>query len=294
MTTRRRLSIVLLLIAIVAGTAAARPRAVTPLTLGGYRVFSADFHVHSATWSDGTLTPAGVLFEARRQGLDVIAITGHNQVQDGQLGRWLSTHIGGPTVLPGEELHTPNHHLIAVGIEHYVDWRLPIGAQIDEIHRQGGLAIAAHPFARYGPRFDDDSVAKLDGSEMCHPAVYWRATGGRDLERFAARAPHTLAAIGSSDFHGTGRIGLCRTYVFARDASAPAILDALRARRTVVYGESGEAYGDPALVALAAAHPELRDVAIFDEPAGWLEWVSRVCGVLGLIGLIVTVTPART
>jgi hypothetical protein len=290
MNARRRVSLVLLLIAIVAGTAAARPRAVTPLTLGGYQVLAADFHVHSSTWSDGTLTPAGLLFEARRQGLDVIAITGHNQVLDGKAGRWLAARFGGPTVLTGEELHAPDHHLIAVGIERYVDWSLPLEDQIDEIHRQGGLAFAAHPFRRFNPNFDDASVGKLDGSEMCHPAAYWRLTRGQDLERFAARAPDTLAAIGSSDFHGFGRVGICRTYVFARDASAPAIMEALRARRTVVYGVDGEAYGDPALASLAAAHPELREVAIYDQPVGWLDWVSRACGVVGLLGLIVTRT----
>lgn len=290
MSTRRRLSFVLILIAIVAGTAAPRMRAVTPLTLGGYQVLAADFHAHSSTWSDGTLTPAGLLFEARRQGLDAIAITGHNQVVDGKMGRWLSQRFGGPTVLAGEELHGPDHHVIAVGIERYVDWSLPLGDQIDEIHRQGGIAIAAHPFVRFNPKFDDASVAKLDGSEMCHPAAYWRVTRGKDLERFRARAQDTLAAIGSSDFHGFGRVGICRTYVFARDDSPEAILEAVRARRTVVYGVDGEAYGDPALAALAAAHPELREVAIYDAPVGWLDWVSRVCGVVGLIGLIVTRT----
>jgi hypothetical protein len=290
MSARRRLSLVLLLIAIVAGTAAARPRAVTPLTLGGYQVLAVDFHVHSSTWSDGTLTPAGLLFEARRQGLDAIAITGHNQVLDGKVGRWLSTRFGGPTVLTGEELHAPDHHVIAVGTERYVDWTLPLGDQIDAIHRQGGLAFAAHPFVRFYAKFDDESVAKLDGSEMCHPAAYWRVTRGTDLERFHARAPETLAAIGSSDFHGFGRLGICRTYVFARDASASAILEAVRARRTVVYGVDGRAHGDPALASLLAAYPELREVAVYDQPVGWLDWVSRAGGVLGLIGLIVTRT----
>ena len=293
MIARRRLSFVLLLIAIVAGTAAARPRRVTPLTLGGYQVLAADFHTHSSTWSDGTLTPAGLLFEARRQGLDAIAITGHNQVLDGKMGRWLSARFGGPTVLTGEELHAPDHHVIAVGIERYVDWSLPLEAQIDEIHRQGGIAIAAHPFRRFNRKFDDASVAKLDGSEMCHPAAYWRLSRGEDLERFHMRAPDTLAAIGSSDFHGFGRVGMCRTYVFARDASAEAILEALRARRTVVYGVDGHAYGDRALASLAAAHPELREVAIYDAPVTWLDWVSRVCGTVGLIGLIAARAPAR-
>ena len=46
------------------------------------------------------------------------------------------------------------------------------------------------------------------------------------LEQFARRTP--AAAIGSSDFHGLGRLGLCRTFVFARGNKADDILEAVR------------------------------------------------------------------
>src|SRR5947207_12872121 len=84
-----------------------RPVARPPLTIGGYRVLAADFHTHSATWSDGALTPFGIVLEARRQGLDAIAITGHNQVSDAKAGRWFSRIAGGPTVLVGQEIVSP-------------------------------------------------------------------------------------------------------------------------------------------------------------------------------------------
>ena len=51
--------------------------------------------------------------------------------------------------------------------------------------------------------------------------------------------------MGSSDFHGLGRLGLCRTFVFARDTSAEAIIEAIRAQRTVVYGREGKASAIP-------------------------------------------------
>jgi hypothetical protein len=73
--------------------------------------------------------------------------------------------------------------------------------------------------------------------------------------------------------------------VFARDNSSPAVLEALRAHRTVVYGSKGKAYGDPALIALASGRPELRASATVDAAPGWLDWISRACGVCGLIGL---------
>jgi hypothetical protein len=283
-TGSRTAAAVLLTIAIAAGTAADRPRRAAPLTLGGDRVLAADFHIHSSMWSDGALTPWGLVLEAQRQGLDAIAITGHNELLDSRAGRWFSERIGGPTVISAEEILTPWHHVIAVGIERAVDLRLDVAAQADEVHRQGGVAIAAHPLAEFWPGFDAAAMERLDGAEICHPLIYVDARVQPELERFAARGRFT--AIGSSDYHGLGRMGMCRTYVFARDASAAAILDALRAHRTVVYGMGGKAYGDPALVRLAEDHPQLRAAATLDERAGALDWFGRAAGILGLLALI--------
>jgi predicted metal-dependent phosphoesterase TrpH len=280
----RRASIVLLVMAFVAGTAADRAPVRAPILLGGYRVLAADFHAHSSMWSDGALTPFGLVLEAERQGLDVIAITGHNEVWDSKVGRWYAERIGGPIVLTGQEIITHWHHVIAVGIDRVVDWRLSVDDQIDDVHRQGGVAIAAHPVRSFSPGFDDAAVARLDGTEICHPMIYDHPDAQDALEAFAARG--SLAAIGSSDFHGFGRMGICRTFVFARDATPAAVLDALRAHRTVVYGLGGKAYGDPALIALAETRPELRESTMTDAPVSWLDWISRVCGVAGLAGLI--------
>jgi hypothetical protein len=238
----------LLFAAIAAGTLSDRPRDRAPIVIGGYRVLAADFHVHPALVSAGALAPWDLLFEARRQGLDAFAITPHNQVFPATIGPWLARVFGGPTILVGEEVRGPKYHLIAVGIAERVSWDQPAAAAIDEIHRQGGVAIAAHPVAEFWPAYSADAMAMLDGSEVMHPSSY-RGSHAGEFRQFYERG--RLAAIGSSDFHGVGRLGLCRTYVFAKDNSVPAILDALRARRTVVYDEEGRAIGDPEMIRLA-------------------------------------------
>jgi predicted metal-dependent phosphoesterase TrpH len=238
-------------------------------------------------WSDGMLTPWGLVLEAERQGLDAIAITGHNEVVDGKLGRWFSRLVNGPLILAGEEiLAEPRYHLIAAGIDEKVSFLKSAASAIDDIHRQGGIAIAAHPTTTGGgPGYDEDAIRRLDGAEICHPLIYALDRARNELEQFAARGP--VAAIGSSDFHGMGRIGLCRTYVFAREESVPAILDAVRAHRTVVYGGEGHAYGDAALTALADQVPALRAAAQPDSRGTSADWFSRVAGLAGLAGLFV-------
>jgi predicted metal-dependent phosphoesterase TrpH len=272
--------------AMVLGALSDRAPALDPITLGGYRVLAADFHVHDSLWSDATLTPFGLVAEARHQGLDAIAITGHRQTHDAKWGRWFSERIGGPTVLVGEELPEIAHHVIAVGIQSTIDGALPVAAQIAEIHRQGGIAIAAHPMPEFWPGFRGVEDT-LDGSEICHPLLVGHPGAETALAEFNRRVD--AAAIGSSDFHGSGRLGQCRTFVFATDATRASILDAIRARRTVVYTPSGGVYGDPQLVALSEADGRLRTRALAQPPVSLLDWAGRLLGLAGLAALVIAI-----
>ena len=291
MNLARTLAWFLLLAAVAAGTLADRPRPHPPLVLGGYRVLAADFHVHSFPLSWSSLGPVNTVLEARRQGLDVIAMTPHNHVWEAKVGAWFAGVSGGPRVLVGEEIVAPRYHLLAVGIHDTISWRQRAGSAIDDIHRQGGVAIAAHPLASFWPAYDADTIAKLDGAEVLHPAAYLRPGAAQELQQFWARG--RLAAIGDSDFHGLGPLGLCRTFVFARDDSEAAILEALRARRTVVIDREGRAFGDPALIALAQQEPRFRGLQ--PSPSGLGSWgrASAIAGLLGLLGVFL-LAPGKT
>jgi len=271
----------LLAIALAAGTWSDTPAKDDPIWLGGYRVLQADLHVHNLPLSGSTLSPLELIFEARRQGLDAIAMTPHNTVLAGKVGHWLSQHLGGPIVIPGEEIHGPRFHMIAAGTYRTISWRLSARDTIDEIHRQGGVAIAAHPVIDTWPSYDAEALRKLDGAEVAQPAMYSSTYATDQLREFYGKAP--MAAIGSSDYHGLGPLGLCRTLVFVREATEQGILDAIRARRTVVLDRC-LAFGDVGLIPLVKADPRFRGG---DPPAtnGVLPLISRVCAVLGLIAL---------
>src|SRR5882672_63719 len=172
MSSPRLALFAVLMLAITAGTLADRPRPRPPIVIGGYRVLAVDFHTHSSTWSDGAVTPWGLVLEAERQGLDAIAITGHDQTSDGQLGYWFSHMIGGPIILRGEEIIAPKYHLIAAGISETISFRQSAASAIDEVHRQGGIAIAAHPGPDWWAGYDKPAMARLDGAEICHPLIY--------------------------------------------------------------------------------------------------------------------------
>jgi hypothetical protein len=222
----------------------------TPPVHDGYQILAADFHVHGFP-GDGALAPWMLRSEAARQGLDVIAITNHNRMGAARLGAALPRTNGEPLILAGQEVTGPDFHLIAIGVQEELDWRRPPAAIIDTIHSQGGAAIAAHPFKTYGG-YDDAAVAKLDGVEAAPSSrgnPIRRAEVNAFFERAVQRRPQ-VAPIGSSDYHFSGPVGYCRTYVFARDWSSRGVVEAVREGRTVAYCERGGARGDPERVAV--------------------------------------------
>jgi hypothetical protein len=274
----------LLAAAIIAGTMSDELSPPTPITLGGYRVLAVDFHVHASVFSDGAVAPWDMPREAQRQGLDAFALTSHNQVWTAKLGRWLARWTGGATVLVGEEVQSAHYHLIAVGIHRAVSWKQPAAAAIDDVHGQGGIAIAAHPVAQYWPGWDAAAIRKLDGSEIMHPMVFFE---GRFPELKAFYEKGRFAAIGSSDYHGQGSLGMCRTYVFARENSEAAIVEALRAHRTVVFDLQGHPWGDPQMIRLAVEDGRLGKRKASAPDGNFLAGLSRVLGTLGLLGAMV-------
>jgi hypothetical protein len=252
--------------------------------LGGYHVLEADFHVHSFPWSWGTLSPWDTVIEAGRQRLDVVALTPHNHTWVGRVGRSFSDLAGGPLVLAGEEIVSPSYHLLGVGITSTISHWQPAARAIDEIHRQGGVAIAAHPYEPYWPAYDAAALERLDGAELVRPETQAFDSLASELHTFAGRG--RFAAIGASDYHGAGLLGYSRTFVFATERSARGVLEAVRARRTIVY-DRGRPYGDPAMIALAAEHGGLdRGVPTLPAP-GAARWFSRLATVIALLAALI-------
>lgn len=271
----------LLVTSLAAGTLSDTARTHAPLELGGYHVLAADFHVHSFPFSSSTLTPWDTVIDAQRHGLDVIAMTPHNHIWVGKAGRWFSREFNGPMVLAGEEIHTGPYHLLAIGIEQTIGSNMPAAKAIDEVHRQGGVAIAAHPTKSFWPAYDAEAIRKLDATEVAHPIAWQRDDLGDELRQFYDKAHVT--AVGDSDFHGLGPIGLCRTYVFTRNATEQGVLDALRHGQTVVY-DRRRVYGNPDLIRLSTHDDRWLELAqAAPAKAGFLGMLSRSTAISGLL-----------
>jgi hypothetical protein len=280
-------------LAIAAGTWIDPHENAPPIERAGWRVLQVDLHAHT-TFSDGTFSPFDVVLQARRRGLDAVALTEHNLLFPARMARWFSQRIGGPTVLLGEEVTSARAHVVALGLERAVAPG-PLNEVLASIHAQGGVAVAAHP-VKFFWKSIDPVATDFDGAEVMHPIAWsfgrsgWRWSEMRDWwlrvrdEREKEGRP--FAAIGSSDAHFGATLGMDRTFVFARDDGPESILEALRAGRTVVWDLEGNAYGDRALIEALAHDPLPTKDRHAYRPEGTLD---RVTGVLGFLGVLLFV-----
>jgi predicted metal-dependent phosphoesterase TrpH len=252
MNLRRRAAWLVVALGLLVGTAADVRTSRTPVQRGEYVVLAAGFHLHGF-FGDGSLPPWDMRREAERRGLDAIAITNHNQVLASRLGAWVAGSSPGPIVLTGEEVTAPHYHLVALGTTRAVDWRQPLARVIDDIHSQGGVAIAAHPTSPSDAFADDEVLTRLDGLEGPYPVGPPRTPAARRLQSLHQRArsmnPH-VAVIGGSDFHVIGPLSTPRTLLLARERTAAGILEAIRAGRTAECMDGGRLVGTPEMVRL--------------------------------------------
>jgi hypothetical protein len=217
---------------------------------GWYR---GDCHVHSVRSNGGELTPAQLAAAARADGLDFIAVTEHNTaVAAGVWGQLAGDDL---LVILGQEVTTKTGHWLALGIDpgQLVEWGYGIGDDavgrpVGQVHQAGGLCVAAHPHAPYPGGvflypFDwFDAVEVWNGQWSSD--LPWNADNDAalaDWDRGLAagvRAGRWQPAIGSSDAHLEGQLGLPHIVVLADELSTDAVLAGLRAGRSWIAGSA--------------------------------------------------------
>ncbi|MDI7277906.1 MAG: PHP domain-containing protein, partial [Anaerolineae bacterium] len=128
-------------------------------------------------------------------------------------------------VVVGEEVDTADGHLLALFIEERIPPGLPIEETIAEVHAQGGVAIAAHPFdpvshsllGRGSRAWSEEELAslQLDGMETLNGSAVRRL--GNALSEFVARRLG-FTCVGGSDAHHLAVIGQAHTLFPGRTA----------------------------------------------------------------------------
>ncbi|MEW5830013.1 MAG: PHP domain-containing protein [Chloroflexota bacterium] len=203
----------------------------------------ADLHIHTIYSWDGTMTPAGALKAAANAGLDVIAVTDHDDLRATFEARDLAGRYG-LEVIPGIEISTRDGHLLALFIEKMVPAGLPLIETLLRIGGEDGLAVVPHPEAPLTSSVSrskiqaalahPDAHLVLAGVEVCNAGMPYRFSNAR-AKTIAQGLP--LARVGNSDAHVPWGVGMGFSEFPGR--SAADLRAALIHHTTLPHGNSG-------------------------------------------------------
>ncbi len=196
----------------------------------------ADLHIHTLYSFDGTCTIAAVLKKALEAGLNVMAVTDHDEIR-GSLEAIQQAAPYGIGVIPGSEISTADGHLLALYIQENIPKGLSLEQTLRHVAEQGGVCIAPHPggyrFNSLQPEVIQAALQKpelarvLLGVEVFNAGLI-QLSGNEVGQQLADELP--LARIGSSDAHLLGMVGKGSTYF--RGSSVQQFRQALEAQLT--------------------------------------------------------------
>ena len=178
----------------------------------------ADLHIHTIYSTDGTASVREALEGAVCAGLDVIAITDHNEVRGSLEARAISDEYG-VQVIPGAEVSTKEGHLVVLFIERNIPAGMSLNDTLIAVREMGGMAIVPHPDHPIRNSISLQNIVKalehpqaseaLHGIEVCNMNPSHSPFNQRS-QKAADTLP--LAQIASSDAHTASMIGAAVTH----------------------------------------------------------------------------------
>ena len=171
----------------------------------------ADFHVHTSYSKDCAMAVEEVLERAAEVGLDVLAVTDHNEIAGALEAQALAERYG-VRVIVGEEVKTCEGEVIGLFLKERIAPGMTFAESIAEIKRQGGVVYVPHPFDRLHSvpgstllkaNLTDIDVIEVFNSRIAYPGFNEKAV------RFSER--HRVPAAAGSDAHVLPGLGTALT-----------------------------------------------------------------------------------
>jgi hypothetical protein len=168
-----------------------------------------DLHIHSYYSYDSVITPEDLIFYAKKQGLDAVAVTDHNRI-DGALKIAKEKDF---LIIPGIEISSLNGHIIGLNLHEVIPTKLTANETVDRIHEAGGIAVACHPITFFKESLGEHTNSKFDAIEVINASAFpfrYSVERGKNL---ASRLGKAQTA--GSDAHYGPEIGCAYTLVDA-------------------------------------------------------------------------------
>ncbi len=200
----------------------------------------ADLHMHT-NLGDGWASPAQIVQQATRRGLQVIAVTDHDHVEGAKRVADLLAQQQNPPfqMITGVEVSTRQGHLLGLFVQRAPKALRSVEESIEAIKEQGGLVVIPHPLGRLVPSLSRSKIDELlnkgfsiDGIEIYNPSP--ANASMRETVRSANKQWH-FAETGGSDAHFWQHIGAA--YTLFPGSSSEDLRQGILARSTRAGGQ---------------------------------------------------------
>ena len=201
----------------------------------------ADLHIHTKYSHDGIASVPAVLARATQIGLDVVAITDHDEIRGSLEALELAPRYR-MEVIPGIEISTSEGDLLAFNIMEKIQRDLPLIDTILQVQALGGFCVAPHPMsAGFGMRsLSAYSILRaLRNADVARTLIGIETYNATTIDKLSNHYADILvqhidlAKLGNSDAHVIRAIGLGGTEFEGHTATH--LLNAIRQRKTSVH-----------------------------------------------------------
>jgi len=200
-----------------------------------------DLHVHSWYSKDNPSRPKNIVKKVVAKKLDAVSITDHDTTKAWPKFKELGKKYNIPIVYGQEVSLFENSkkctgHMLALFINEQVKSTMPLDA-IDEIKKQGGIAIMAHPFDRHPYPYPKAVGKFVHGIEVMNSRSYSDEANEKAL-KLATKLNKTKTA--GSDAHLTFEIG--RAFTYAKFDTLEEFRKSLLNGKTIPIGKRSSAW----------------------------------------------------
>jgi len=198
----------------------------------------ADLHIHTIYSYDGTASVPAVLKRAQQIGLDVIAITDHDEIAGSLKALELAPRYG-VEVIPALEVTTAEGDLLALNVTEKILRGQSLIDTILNVRELGGFCIAPHPMAGgLGMKsLSSYSIMRaLRNPQAAQTLIGIETFNATAIDKMSNHYAHILgehldvAKLGNSDAHIVEAIGLGATEFSGHTAAH--LIKAIRKGRT--------------------------------------------------------------
>lgn len=193
-----------------------------------------DLHVHTKASEDSFINLKDAVKTAKSIGLDGLAITDHNTIEDAVIAAKMKSGI---IIIPGIEVSAKEGHILGIGITEEIPRGLTAKETVEKIRELGGTSIVPHPFDFFRHGVGEKVVREInpDAIESINSNSAFFYYAKRLSEKLAEEIQKPQTA--GSDAHLLSSIGKAYTVIETSSRDVESILESIKMGRTKPVGK---------------------------------------------------------